>query len=1020
MKTNKFEFRQINIEKDAEKLAKMWNDSDDQWPGTWTNGVPMTAQAIREDFERENALEIMVADNGEDIGGFCSIWMRSDENNASYVALLNVSPQFQKNSVGRKLLKYSVQRAAELNHDRIDLSTWPGNIKAVPLYKKCGFFWVPKTSVEMVNFIPQILKIDCLKNFFEKNDWYSCLDRELNQVEDEEKWEGLKVFTYKFKSKKEEIIIRADKQALGITSLETPEFFAAAIPENAEPSRGLSSQIFWKIKNKTEKEMKVSIIANSDRDIKIDHRKTLTIAPHQTAECSASVEIPVKEPTTKKKGSTPLVKTTFVIDGKVLQLKTGFAPKPAIKISTNPKFITLYPDVKQIVNLQLQNSTKQEITATVSVAPEEGLTTNWKEKNVIIQPESRIGFPLSLVAENHGAYELSVSLCVEIAEKQVHIPAKDKKVFVLPAGEVVGIIEGDHLRIENEKVRFVIKKKGGNVKVVDLITNEELLWESARPAPPVWPSEYTFADYDLQIEKKNGNIIATATAASKENPGFFFHKKITVGNGDVFSIENIFDNRSSKTLKFQLSEQLIVEGGHRVLPLKSGIIRGSCSVFPGFADDDYKKPEVFCESWMAVEKDNKTIGVIWPDDIKQFELGWGIEYFGKFYDCLPQSQIKTKKSLVKISDGDWKSVRKFWQRIRGKVQNEPVQKEVELLSPLALKTSPEVLAFVDDEINATLKIQHSISRKVSGKAKILFPEKWSGNHNEIELIDVNWKNPVEQKIQITAPAGQSSAIGKVQLSTNECDSLVDLPLIRLGNRQKVQLKETLVNGKKVLTLNNGAIEIDISPDFAGSIIAFRENKVNHLFSSFPDVGTLGWMSPFYGGIQPYIGELPGELYKEVFSADPISCHDSNNIEWTGIRQRVNIKEDEDFKGLILEFDFLTVGNSKTIKLVARVKNLTSATWKPKIGFAYFLQPDGSKENTVLCGTEARIKPTDQIITICRNEFGIAKNSNTGKSLILVGDRSDVHLKSWGKDGGHLQYQRKCFVKAEGMSEIQNS
>ncbi len=380
MKTNKFEYRQLNIEKDAEKIAKMWNDSDDQWPGTWTNGVPLTAQAIREDFERENALEIMVADNGEDIGGFCSIWMRSEENNVSYVALLNVSPQFQKNSIGRKLLKYSVQRAAELCHDRIDLSTWPGNIKAMPLYKKCGFFWVPKTSVRMVNFIPQILQIDCLKKFFEKNDWYSCLDRELNQIEDEEKWEGLKVFTYKFKTKKEEIIIRADKQALGITSLETPEFFVAAIPENAEPPRGISSQIFWKIKNKTEKEMKVSIIANSDRDIKIEHRKTLTIAPLQTAECSANVAIPVKEPTTKKKGPTPLIKTTFVIDGKVLQLKTGFAPKPAVKISTDPKFITLYPDVKQIVNLQLHNSTKQEIKAIVSIAPEEGLTTNWKEK----------------------------------------------------------------------------------------------------------------------------------------------------------------------------------------------------------------------------------------------------------------------------------------------------------------------------------------------------------------------------------------------------------------------------------------------------------------------------------------------------------------------------------------------------------------------------------------------------------------------------------------------------------------
>ena len=127
MKTNKFKFRQISIEQDAEKLAKMWNDSDDQWPGTWTRGVPLTAQAIREDFERENALEIMVADNGKDIAGICSIWLKPEEKNVSYVALLNVSPQFQKNSIGRKLLKNSIQRAAKLGHDRIDIGTWPKN-----------------------------------------------------------------------------------------------------------------------------------------------------------------------------------------------------------------------------------------------------------------------------------------------------------------------------------------------------------------------------------------------------------------------------------------------------------------------------------------------------------------------------------------------------------------------------------------------------------------------------------------------------------------------------------------------------------------------------------------------------------------------------------------------------------------------------------------------------------------------------------------------------------------------------
>ena len=95
-----------------------------------------------------------------------------------------------------------------------------------------------------------------------------------------------------------------------------------------------------------------------------------------------------------------------------------------------------------------------------------------------------------------------------------------------------------------------------------------MLWDAARPAPPVWPSEYTRTEYDLRIEHNNGNIIATASVASKEHPDFFFHRKIIVGGGNIFSIENIFDNRSSNLLRFQLAEELVSEGVNRVLPLK--------------------------------------------------------------------------------------------------------------------------------------------------------------------------------------------------------------------------------------------------------------------------------------------------------------------------------------------------------------------------------------------------------------------------------------------------------------------
>ena len=41
-------------------LATMWNESDDQWPGTFTQGVPMTGERWGEWMDRETALMRLV------------------------------------------------------------------------------------------------------------------------------------------------------------------------------------------------------------------------------------------------------------------------------------------------------------------------------------------------------------------------------------------------------------------------------------------------------------------------------------------------------------------------------------------------------------------------------------------------------------------------------------------------------------------------------------------------------------------------------------------------------------------------------------------------------------------------------------------------------------------------------------------------------------------------------------------------------------------------------------------------
>ena len=55
-------------EDDAAKLAVMWNESDDQWPGTFTGGVPLTTERVREWMDKETGLAILVVDDWQNRG----------------------------------------------------------------------------------------------------------------------------------------------------------------------------------------------------------------------------------------------------------------------------------------------------------------------------------------------------------------------------------------------------------------------------------------------------------------------------------------------------------------------------------------------------------------------------------------------------------------------------------------------------------------------------------------------------------------------------------------------------------------------------------------------------------------------------------------------------------------------------------------------------------------------------------------------------------------------------------------
>ena len=161
---------------DPAALAVMWNESDDQWPGTFTGGVPFTEERVRDWLDKKTCLMRLVVENGTDgsIVGYGSLRKDPGREGTCYVDMLNVHPAHQKRSLARRMLTRMVDWATAHGYRRMTIETWPGNLKSVPLYKKVGFFWAPDTDVHMENYVPRIRQLALAQKFFERHDWYTA------------------------------------------------------------------------------------------------------------------------------------------------------------------------------------------------------------------------------------------------------------------------------------------------------------------------------------------------------------------------------------------------------------------------------------------------------------------------------------------------------------------------------------------------------------------------------------------------------------------------------------------------------------------------------------------------------------------------------------------------------------------------------------------------------------------------------------------------------------------------------
>ncbi len=262
----------------AASIAEMWNKSGSSWGENFRE----TESTIITEYENKSYEKIWLAVDGEEVVGLCVLCNNSLEPETMILDLLNVRPDFLGKKLGRALVLKAVEEAVTRKKPRIDLFTWAGNTKAIPLYKKCGYFWEKRDdTVHLMNFIPFIAKTELLEDYFNKIDWYQDNVRDIEIKPDGRDENGFTFFTYHWKNSKTELTAEFCQKGRGLRKISCPDFDITVSVEKFKLVFGKKYAVKYEVTNITGKPLSIELQGKKDKNVNCLTSKKTTVTGHE-------------------------------------------------------------------------------------------------------------------------------------------------------------------------------------------------------------------------------------------------------------------------------------------------------------------------------------------------------------------------------------------------------------------------------------------------------------------------------------------------------------------------------------------------------------------------------------------------------------------------------------------------------------------------------------------------------------------------------------------------------------------
>ncbi|MCL2363829.1 MAG: GNAT family N-acetyltransferase [Defluviitaleaceae bacterium] len=941
-------------------LAKMWNDSKDDWGGGDDTKTP---GQVHGRITGSSIMHHYVAMAGEEAVGYCSLGRYFADADALYIELLGVRPDYQGKKVGKALVLKCVERTIELGYPRLDIHTWPGNTAAMPLYKKCGYLWEDRAdSTHLVNFIPEILGTEMFQPFFAKADWYADSTRTWDVERDGVKMNKFEVFGYTWAKDGETLAVGYERTGRRMRLIETNDYKIELMADNHELAFGLEYGCKFTVSNKSGAPLHVKINGCEDKNIRFDY--TLDTQVEGTQEFEGRFIVGEVTTVQDKWKVHPCLLADVEINGQKVTMGLGINPKFPLIAKVTSENVVHQPGMTADCFINITSSLLQDATVTFSFPKNTVGEVENGSFIVQIPAEGKKAVPIRMKHLEAGYDPAVTSYEIKMADGTAF---SFKKPLHLNAQSLTHAFSG-----ENDTEHFIYNgpwrvqlRKSDNEAGLRHLTNSELSqgWFEPPKFGKPYDDEFNLAAPVVTSFVRGTDMIMEAAFVSEKFPGMVATMVFTLNAAGVVTRHYRVENCGATTREMFLNDAYwLALGAHTVFKYNGQFTQNHDAQNPNgpFEGIDALDTELFEENWLFEAAPGGGRGFCWSPNIKP-EMRWG--NYAIFENDLgtlnPGDTMETPAVVLAYglfnNFGDFRNYAMQLWETESHVPTRRVEICVNSHNPFLSSVMGE------EEVNrsVTLDILNQRETTLDGEINVMsdwFDTQTIMNESDCDDNDAGDDNDDDDEattkecnFNLPMQRAHLAPDGIVQLKVN-----MNLSTYTKSSDRALFAPTGEVNKKREdnsLVVSNDKITFCVDPEYGPVCYSMTTpDGTEWLKHQHPEHKPFAWWSPFLGGIRLIPSHMNNTLLlKQKITADFANVTDNFGNEWQGICVTLDVVDDDEIKGALLETYYMTLPGLPMVCTFFRCTNNTGEYHKKTHELDAFLRPcEEGDEYTVTC------------------------------------------------------------------------